>query len=246
MILGAAFDWWEFWEWSPAAWGAIGAIGALVYAAFQVGQARKLREEQARPWVVVDFEPDWIMWLTIENTGRTVATDVKLRFTPELASTQTKPWPWEESPAFTEGIPSLPPRKRLRFFFDSLPARLNDQTLPKHYDVFIEYHGPIKRRKPLTSTYKLDIGHYWGSSPPPKGLPELVKEVENIHKEMKKWTDGTSGLQVNATDRNDQERRLHRPFRIPEAKQIKESDGWLALGRHSLKRALHRRGWYSR
>lgn len=85
MVLGA---------WSPAAWAAFGACGTLVvyviiaiYAVFQVREARRLREEQARPWVVVDFEPGWILFLSIENIGRTVATDVHIRFDPPLAST---------------------------------------------------------------------------------------------------------------------------------------------------------------
>lgn len=244
MIMGA---------WSPAAWAAIGACGTLivyiviaVYAVFQVREARRLREEQARPWVVVDFEPGWILWLTIENIGKTVATDVRMRFDPPLASTQSRPWEWEESSTFTEGIPLLPPGKKLRFFVDGITARLNDKDLPRQHDVSVDYHGPVKRKRPLNSTYILDINHYWGSSPPPKGIPELVDEVEKIHKELNKWTDGISGLRVNVTDREKEKRQSYRPFRLKEAQQIVREDGAIALGRHILRRALQRRGWWLR
>lgn len=242
MILGA---------WSPTAWAALGAWATFLiyvilglYARKQVGEARRLREEQARPWVVVDFEPGWILWLTIENIGKTVATNVKVRFEPPLASTQKRPWEWEESSAFTQGIPLLPPNKKLRFFFDSITVRLNDDVLPKHYDVSVEYHGPIKRKKPLVSTYRLDISHYWGMSPPPKGLPEVVKTLEEIQKEMHKWTDGISGIKAKVVDRNKEVRSQDRSYRLRRAKQLRKSEGWIAAGKVLIVEPLQLRGWW--
>jgi hypothetical protein len=57
-----------------AAWAAWATV--LIYIVIglfawrQVHEARKLREEQARPFVIVDFEPGWLVYLTVENLGR--------------------------------------------------------------------------------------------------------------------------------------------------------------------------------
>ena len=71
---------------------ALVAVLAAVFAYVQVRQARRLRQEQARPFVVVDFEssPAWqnAIQLVIQNIGQTVATDVLVSFDPLLESTQ--------------------------------------------------------------------------------------------------------------------------------------------------------------
>lgn len=141
----------------------------------------------------------------------------------------------------------LPPGKRLRFFVDGITARLNDNDLPRQYNVHVDYHGPIKRKAALTSVHRLDINHFWGVSPPPKGIPELVDEVEKIHKELHKWTDGISGLLVNVTDRAKEQRpTTYRPFRLRDAQQMMKDNRWAALTRHTVERPLRRRGWWIR
>ncbi len=163
---------------------------------------------------------------------------VRMCFDPPLASSQAEPWAWQESSTFTEGIPLLPPGKKLRFFFDSITARLNDNNLPRQYNVTVEYHGPIKRKELLTSSWKLDIGHYWGSSPQPKGLPELVETLGEIKKEMHKWTDGISGIRANVVDRDKEERQRYRSYRLRRAKQLRQIEGWWALAKSLVKRRL--------
>jgi hypothetical protein len=104
--------------WSEASWAAAGAwatvalyIVLAIYAVKQVGEARRLREEQARPFVVVDFDVNFLMKLRIENVGRTVARNIRMKFSPTLSSSMRQPWPWERSPLFSEGIPTLAPGK---------------------------------------------------------------------------------------------------------------------------------------
>ena len=83
---------------TPEEWAAIGALGtvataavALVAARFafaQVKEARRLREERSRPFVVVDVQPssDWsnLLNLVVENVGATVAYDVAMTFDPPI------------------------------------------------------------------------------------------------------------------------------------------------------------------
>jgi hypothetical protein len=73
--LAKATDWAAVTAW--AAWATVAVYVVLgIFAWIQVLQARRLREEQARPFVIVDFEPGFLVYLTVENIGRTMARDV--------------------------------------------------------------------------------------------------------------------------------------------------------------------------
>ena len=66
-----ATDWAAVTAW--AAWATIAVYVVLgIFAWLQVLQARRFREEQARPFVIVDFEPGFLVYLTVENIGRTM------------------------------------------------------------------------------------------------------------------------------------------------------------------------------
>ena|SRR6266540_1335421 len=89
-------------EWSPADWAAAGTVATAIVALVaawvgfrQVREARTLREEQAQPFIVVDFEPSraWrnAINLVIENTGKTLAKNVKVTFEPSLESAEKHP-----------------------------------------------------------------------------------------------------------------------------------------------------------
>jgi hypothetical protein len=138
---------WDASTWtSVAAWTTAAIYAALLLFAWrQVSEAKRLREEQARPFVVVDFDVDWLTDLTIENVGRTIAHDVRLSFDPSLASTLSKPWPWEESTLFQTGIPTLVPGKRIAVNFDSVISRF-ESDLPLAYRVEVSYRGYGKSR----------------------------------------------------------------------------------------------------
>lgn len=122
--------WPDFVAWTPSDWSAssealtaLVALGAIAFAGRQVHEAKKTREEQAQPFVVVDFEPSsvWsnIINLVVTNVGKTLARDVRLTFEPKLASTHVKDeWDLNETVLIKEGIPAMPPGKRLVALFD--------------------------------------------------------------------------------------------------------------------------------
>src|ERR1700678_1127195 len=70
---------------------AIVAIGAAVVAYWAVKESKQLREDQARPFVVVTLEPSGasrhFLDLVVRNHGKTVAHDVQFSFDKELQST---------------------------------------------------------------------------------------------------------------------------------------------------------------
>ena len=234
--VATATDWTAVTAW--AAWAAIAVYVVLgIFAWIQVLQARKLREEQARPFVIVDFEPGFLVYLTVENLGRTMARDVSVQFDKPLESTLSGTREIDESPLFREPIPTLPPGKKLRVLFDQYVARM-EAKLPLTYDVTLRYKGPTGRKE-WEHPYRLDLGMYLGSALPPKGLPELVAEAERIRKELEKWKDGGRGLRVVTVDRRLQQRREWRQHHV----RILRHQGPKALVRSLWDRAMWRAGF---
>jgi len=90
---------------------------AAWYARRQVAEARELRkaearrrETEARPYVVVDFEPEVppLLYLVVTNLGRTMASNVRFEVDPPFRSTQDEHTPppngWARSPRPPAGI----------------------------------------------------------------------------------------------------------------------------------------------
>jgi hypothetical protein len=229
-------------DWAAvAAWAACVTVGIYVviglFAWRQVREARKLREEQARPFVIVDFEPGFLVYLTVENLGRTMARDITIKFDKPLTSTLRGPRELDVSPLFREPIPSMPPGKKIRVLFDQFNDRA-DAGLPMTYDVEVRFRGPIGN-KWLTDPYRLDLGMYLGSALPQKGIPELVAEVKNISEEIKKWRgSGLSGLLVHTLGQRRQDRIDTRRRNV----LILRRQGPKTLARWLWNRTLHRFG----
>lgn len=90
-----------------AAWATVGIYVVIgLFAWRQVHEARKLREEQPRPFVIVDFEPGFLVYLTAENLGRTMARDVTIHFDKQLQTTLAGSSELDESPLFRQPIPT--------------------------------------------------------------------------------------------------------------------------------------------
>lgn len=226
-----------------AAWGSMGTVVVTVllafYAARQVKEAKRLREEQTRPFVVVSIEPDWAASLVVENIGATMATDVRIHFDPPFQSHFED----EPLPIFREeGIPSLPPGMQLRFNVISMIQYLNDRDVPGQYRVTVTCRS-FDGSRPYKDTYLLDLDVFEGIEPPPEGLPELVKAVEKVTKELHGWTDGAGGLLVHAEDRRRFVRRERRYRSRSRFRRDRAARGLVGALRHRADRwwARHRR-----
>lgn len=221
-----------------AAWATVAIYIVIgLFAWWQVHEARKLREEQARPFVIVDFEPNFLVYLMVENIGRTMARDVRIEFDKPLQTTLERPRELDETPLFREPIPTLPPGKKIRVLFDQFNDRL-EADLPLTYDVKLRYRGPVGR-KAWEDRYRLDLGMYIGAGLPPKGIPELVTEVESIRNEIKKWTgDSGHGVLVHARDQERKDRIGRRRVYV----HVLRHQGSKALARMLLQQAKSRFG----
>lgn len=234
--------------WDPASWAAAAAwvtvviyLGVLLFAWRQVHEAKRLREEQARPFVVAYLRVDWLTEIVIENTGRTAARDVSVSFQPPLVSTLGPPWPWDDSTLLRDGIKTLAPGQKVRFEFDAIVDRFNREDLPLRHDATLTYQGFSGRRR-YNETHVLDLGLYKGSQPLPPGLPALHQQLEKLVKEVHKWTDGINGLHVNVASRERQQRHQRWRSNGLQFRTTVRQQGLLAAineaGRRTVRRAL--------
>ena len=233
----AGTNWPEVSAWAACATVLIYVVIGL-FAWRQVREARKLREEQARPFVMVDFDAGFVVYLTVENLGRTMAHEVTITFDKPLESSLRDPAEIAASPLFREPIPTLPPGKKIRVLFDSFDGRV-EAKLPMAYEVTLRYKGPTGR-KAFQESYPLDLGIYRGSMLPQKGMPEIAAELENIRKEIKNWTgDGGRGVLVHARDQQRKDRIDRRRIHA----RVLRQQGLKALARRLLHQALMRIGF---
>jgi len=211
------------WDWSSSAWAALTflvLVAAALVAWRQVSEARRLREDQARPFVIIDFHP-WstMIELKIKNVGATLARDVKFEFDPPLTTTH------DDTPGrgnlmelnlFKNGIPSLVPGKEITLFFDQFPARIG-QGLEMTYDVRISYTDA--KGTPYFEPTVLDLSMYLGTGGITRhGIHDVHKRLEELVREVKKWSYSGGGLKVMGAE----EIKQHR----------KELDEWYARDEH--------------
>ncbi|MBM2621189.1 hypothetical protein JIG36_37375 [Actinoplanes sp. LDG1-06] len=235
--------------WGGSEWQAVAAFVAVFVggpiALMQANEARRLRLEQARPYVIVDFEfRSVVVYLKIHNIGKTMARDVRIKFDHPLTSTLSSVEALE-SRLLSEPIPMLAPGRSISLVFDSFPARYSRRDeFPMDYAVTVEYDDDLG--KPYSDPpYPLDLRTYVGSAVDPKGLPELVDEVGKVRRELHKWTDGSRGLLVNAVDRDAKQKREIRPYRLQEYVTVFKEQGVRAVARHGANRTMKRLGWRS-
>ncbi|MDQ0993041.1 hypothetical protein [Streptomyces sp. V3I7] len=204
MLLAVDFGAWTSEDWSAASAVATAlltlftvaiALAAALYARQQVTLARQLREEQAQPFVVVDIQdnPVWrqAFDFVIENMGQTLAKNVKIKIDPPLTSTlDSDGYPLQSTPLLTQGIPSLPPRKRITALFD-VGADRREAGLPMKYTATVEFEDAHGRpQEPLTYILDLSIRYSllsmteYGVHDAAKALREMSKTLKETRRDL--------------------------------------------------------------
>jgi hypothetical protein len=185
----------------PDAWSAIAAWVALLvlgasaaFAYIQIREARRLREEEARPVVVVDFDVDrrpHIIYLAYENFGRTTAHDVKVTFDPPLTS---KVADGDYVHFFSNTFPTLAPGKRIASVFDSAIQRLSSD-LPKQYEATASYTDRNGRR--YEDKYLLDLSVLEGRlTANEKDVGNVVDALTELARTVKAFRSSYGGVSV--------------------------------------------------
>jgi hypothetical protein len=197
--------------WTPEDWSAFGtnvtafiAVGAGLVAWRQLHEARRLREEQAQPYVVCYAERtsghDQSVDIVIRNFGSTVARDVTLAVEPTLmrsghAGRDPEP---VHLPAL---IPALVPGQEWRTWWDLGTERVNFPDLPDRHEVLVIYKDGKRKRLPATPSV-LDWRDFaireWVVT---KGVHEVATALEDIRRTVKSFQNsGRGGMAVFVRD----------------------------------------------
>jgi hypothetical protein len=171
-------------------------VAAAIFAWRQVKEARELREEQNRPFVVVDFDVEggYLVHLQVENMGTSLARDVQIDIDPPLESAIEIEI--GKLKMLNEGIATLAPGKRYRAFFD-MSFRRNEERpdLPMNYTARVRYSDD-RRKRSFDEVLNLDLDQYMHINTVTRhDLHDIHKQLEQLRKVLEKWTSGTgSGL----------------------------------------------------
>lgn len=157
------------------------ARGSADAANNTVKEMKESREQENAPYIVVYFDIPQnkpLIYLIIKNIGKSIATDVKLTFSPSLTSNVFKGI--NDVPLIKNGISSLPPNFELRTLFDGAINRFGNENFPMTYTVEISYTGGLAKARKTTSQV-LDLSLFFKlMQVREKGLDELVKAVEAL------------------------------------------------------------------
>lgn len=235
-------------DWGAAEWSAFGQVGALVVAtivgafvAVQVLQARRLREDQARPYVIVDFEfKSVFVYLTIKNIGATPAYNVRFAFEPtlELPGSERNPADFE---IFRSPLPMVAPGRIIRVRYGDAREIFKDGAdFQLNYRVQVAYGGHPNRKRSLGDPeLVLDLLPYKGTIIGADHMAEIAGAVKGIDSSLKRWG-GRDALRVRSTN---QDRYTRKQIRINywwSIRQITREHGWLGLVKWHLKQVKFR------
>lgn len=130
-------------------------------AEMTVQEMKATRDEENAPFVVVYFnhyQSFHSLYLVVENIGKKVATDIKLKFTPRLQVTEFNKDLIAKNSLLNNGIKSLVPNYKIPIPFDFLTHYLK-ANLPMEYEVTVTYQGNPSL-PPIVLEYTLDLSHY--------------------------------------------------------------------------------------
>lgn len=152
-------------SWSPGAWAALAAwttagvaVAAGAVAMGQLGEARRLRLEQAQPYVVAfmaDASRPKYVDLVIRNFGLTAAADVRVEIDPVPQRSVFAGESWE-TVSWPARIPVLVPGQEWRTLWDHIPSR-DEADLPVRHDAVVRLTDS-QRRQAFCFEYVLDWG----------------------------------------------------------------------------------------
>lgn len=173
---------------------AIAAAGALL-TSLQVREARrqtnlqqKLHEDAHQPYVWVDFRgassSPRLMRIHIENSGPTVATDVRITIDPPLKASSDR-FQVDQYHAFADAIPSLPPGRVMAYYYGRSDELLADEQVPRQHKIRITGMGPFGPMPTLEYVLSLeDLRHREAITP--GTLHQIREAIDEVAKGVAK------------------------------------------------------------
>lgn len=196
--------------WAAAIAAAVAGIAAVVSAIFtakaanaakgQTALQRELAEAATQPYVWADVQPDMkqgtILRVVVGNEGPTVATNVRVTFSPPLATPAKHPGAIEAAQrTLASGIKSMAPGRRIEWTAGAGYEVLEGDG-PIRHTVTVTADGPHGPVEPLT--FEIDLANWRHAADSPDGSLHLVRRsIDNLGKRLAAITQG-SRLQVSA------------------------------------------------
>jgi hypothetical protein len=167
-------------------WAAVSVIigvgVSLLVGSGQLRQVRRIRDEQTRPFIIVDFHFRSILAsLSVRNVGQTAAEDVRVFLDQPVSSTVMTDVNWQHSGLFADGVPLFAPGREMRFVLDVMSERI-ESGLPMTFTGRVEYWRPDHGGRQLVERFSLDLTVFANSQLAPKDLSDLADEVERIRR----------------------------------------------------------------
>lgn len=165
---------------------AIVAVAALCFTGLSaitaVRQARlheNTTRSAAQPYIWADLRPDdaqgGLLLFVLGNSGRTVATNVRVVTTPPLDDASTHPRTRRVVDQLSQGLSSLPPGRTMVWSLGPLRAHLSQDEPARCYVVQIDAEGPYG---PVpTLKYTLDLEDLRVTKAPRDGSMHLIAEA---------------------------------------------------------------------
>lgn len=182
-------------------------LGAAIFAWLQVREARTLRREQTRPYVIVYLrlhpESPSVAEIVVENIGATPAKDVRVAIDPPFVSSldrggggRVDTWG-----LIARGVAQIAPHQQLSTFADVLHSRFGDESLLSSYTVKIPYKDGRGKEK-FTDTSVLDFDAFRGKHYlTPKNIGDVVDQLKKVASVLESWKGPlVSGLVVLTKD----------------------------------------------
>ena len=241
-FLGLTAEWWT--AAGTVATAVVATLGAG-FAAWQVWEFRRTRDEEARPFVIVDIQPSPVdirlMNLVVENVGRTVARNVRLSVESPLESSLPDLPPPSDSILLTEGIPMMPPGRRIEPLLDRRNER-DSADLPQRYDVTVELDDARGRRQE-PQKYVLDLTQLVGLRHVRLlGVHHVADALQTLANEYTRATDEQGRLKVwvRDEDRHNDDARVEHVLtgEWPSLGTVSPPDWVMAVGRNPFVRGL--------
>jgi hypothetical protein len=160
-----------------------------------VAEMRETRDQQTAPYIIVYFDVPFgtsLIYLVVKNIGSTIASDVKLDFTPPLSASDGNNI--REASFVKDGIAAMPPGYEIRALFDTGPSYFGNPDLPLKYQVRVTYLGGINNAsRTLNQTLDLSVrkGVLYVR---PKTIENVADELEKIRRELEHTRDSSQHL----------------------------------------------------
>lgn len=213
--------------WGPAEWAALGQVGALIVAIVagllvyrQVKDGQQIREDQTRPYVIVDLDfRGFQVALVVKNVGASPARDVKVTFDQPLRRPYPDDDPTEEFAVFSRGIPMLAPGRSIRIDFGTGPSFFPTEGggVPLRYEATVRYTSLDGKKAYDDPPLVLDLLPFKHTLMEREDLHDIAMALKDMRSQMKTWTSGQrlrvnvrTQHEINESDRELRERRSAR------------------------------------